>query len=143
MNIQAIAIEYSIPEYLVIIMPIVLFIMVIFLLFLAFKIFEPKFKLYKTDMFYGMLWKWKYKGEMVIDLWCYCPTCKSMLIVDDENCNATANLGDKTTFFVCHECGDNEIGRIKGGDRHYALKVIIRAILAKIRLNTFDIYAYR
>jgi predicted RNA-binding Zn-ribbon protein involved in translation (DUF1610 family) len=143
LNIESIAVEYNVPEYLVVLIPIILFIMVIFLVVLAFKIFEPKFKLYKIDMFHGMLWKWKYKGERIIDLWCYCPKCKSMLLVDDENCKATSNLGDKTTFFICHECGDHEVGRIKGGDRHYALKVIIRAILAKIRLKTFDIYLYK
>jgi len=143
MSIKEIALEYSVPEYLVIIIPIVLFVMVIFLVVMVFKIFEPKFKLYRADIFHGMLWKWKYKGDKIIDLWCYCPTCGSMLHVDDENCKTTTNLGDKVTFFICDTCNEREIGRIKGGDRKYALKVIIRAILAKIRLKTFDIYKYR
>jgi len=143
MNIQSIAQEYNVPEYIVYIVPIAIFLMAIFLVLLVFKIFEPKFKLYRADMLHGMLWKWKYKGDTIIDLWCYCPKCKSMLIVDDDNCKATINLGEKTTFFVCNECGGNEVGRIKGGDRHYALKVITREILAKIRLKTFDIYEHR
>jgi len=104
------------------------------------KIFEPKYKKYKQDMFKGMLWKWRYKGEKVIDLWCYCPACKSMLQVDDENCKTTLNLGEKITFFVCNNCEEKEIGRIKGGDRRFALKSIKREIFTKIRLNTFDIY---
>jgi len=66
-----------------------------------------------------------------------------MLHVDDENCRTTSNLGEKITFFICDTCNESEIGRIKGGDRQYALKVIVREILAKIRLNTFDIYAYK
>lgn len=143
MNISLIAQEYNVPEYLVISLPIALFLMVIFLVILSFKIFEPKFKLYRADMFHNMLWKWKYKGDKIIDLWCYCPECGSMLHVDDENCKATTTLGDKVTFFICDTCNEREIGRIKGGDRKYALKVVIRDILAKIRLKTFDIYEYK
>ena len=143
MSIQSLALEYNVPEYIVVGIPIALFVMVVFLIVLVFKILEPKYKLYRTDMFYGMIWRWKYKKEKIIDLWCYCPNCNSMLIVDDESCSATSTLGDKLTFFVCHECGDNEVGRIKGGDRRYALKVVIRDILAKIRLETFDIYKYK
>ncbi len=143
MNIQTIAQENNIPEYIVIAIPVALFLMTDFLIIIAFKIFEPKFKLYRTDMFHGMLWRWKYKKKSVIDLWCYCPTCEAMLMVDDENCKTTSNLGEKRTFFVFNECGGNEIGRIKGGDRHYALKFVIRGILTKIRLKTFDIYKYK
>jgi len=116
--------------------------MVVFIVILLFKILEPKHKQYKRDIFEGMIWKWKYKGDEIVTLWCYCPTCQNMLSVDDENCNATRNLGDMTTFFICHECGGDEKGRIKGGDRRYSLSVIKRAILAKIRLKTFDIYAH-
>ncbi len=135
--------EYGYPQWAVIVTFLVLTLMVVFIIVLIVKIVEPKHKQYRQDMFEGMLWKWHYKGDKIIDLWCYCPTCKSMLHVDDENCNATSSLGDKTTFFVCDTCDEKEVGRIKGGDRKYALKVIIRAILAKIRLKTFDIYAYK
>jgi len=135
--------EYGYPQWAVIVTFLVLTLMVVFIIVLIVKIVEPKHKQYRQDMFEGMLWKWHYKGDKIIDLWCYCPTCKSMLHVDDENCNATSSLGDKTTFFVCDTCDEKEVGRIKGGDRKYALKIIIRAILAKIRLKTFDIYAYK
>jgi len=135
--------KYGFSEWVIISSFISMTLMCIFIVVLIVKIQEPKYKMYKQDMFHGMLWKWKYKGERIIDLWCYCPTCKSMLHVDDENCKATSTLGDKTTFFICDTCNEREIGRIKGGDRRYALKVVIRAILAKIRLNTFDIYEYK
>jgi len=133
--------NYNIPQWLVATMPILIFLMFIFIVILFIKILEPKYKQYKMDIFEGMMWKWKYKQDDIIDLWCYCSTCKSMLIVDDENCKTTQNLGEKITFFICNECGEKEIGRIKGGDRKYALSVIKRAILAKIRLKTFDIYS--
>lgn len=132
---------YNVPETLVIAAPIFLFFILLFLIFLAIKLLEPKYRLYKQDTFYNLIWKWKWKGEEIIDLWCYCPTCNSMLYVDDENCKATSNLGEKITFFVCKDCGESEQGRIRGGDRRYALHVIKRAIMQKVRDRTFDIYA--
>lgn len=139
--IEQLSINYNTPEWLIVIVPIAIFLMVIFILVLVVQIFQPKYKRYLQDIFHGMIWKWKYNGGDIIDLWCYCPTCKESLIVDDENCNATKNLGEKITFFVCQECGGNEKGRIKGGDRRYALGIIKREILAKIRLKSFDIYS--
>ena len=143
MSIESISLQYNIPEYLVIIIPLVVIVITVFLIGLVVKIFEPKFKLYRADMFYGMLWRWRYRGDIIVDLWCYCPTCDSSLLIDDENCKATLNLGEKVTFFICNSCQESEIGKIKGGDRNHAIKVISRAILAKIRLRTFDIYKYK
>lgn len=141
--IEQLATQYNFPQWAIISSFLAIGIMVVFIIVLIIKIIEPKYKMYRQDMFEGMLWKWKYKGDKVIDLWCYCPHCGSMLHVDDENCKTTTTLGEKTTFFVCDTCDEREIGRIKGGDRKYALKVVLRAILAKIRLKTFDIYAYK
>jgi len=135
--------QYNFPEWAIIGSFLAIVIMLIFIIVLIVKILEPKHKMYRQDKFHGMMWKWKYKNDRIVDLWCYCPTCNSMLHVDDENCKATSTLGDKTTFFICDTCNEREIGRIKGGDRRYALKVVIRAILAKIRLNTYDIYEYK
>lgn len=131
---------YNVPVPLVLITPVFFLAIVVFLLFLLVKLLEPKYRLYKQDTFYNLIWKWKWKKNEVIDLWCYCPTCKSMLYVDDENCKTTSNLGEKITFFICQECGESEKGRIRGGDRRYALQVIKRAIMQKVRENSFDIY---
>ncbi|MBL0703506.1 MAG: hypothetical protein JJV95_05940 [Sulfurospirillum sp.] len=139
MNIEIMIQEYSIPEYLAGVILTALFLGAIFLLLVLARVFKPRWKFYRTDTFHNMTWKWRYKGDKVIDLWCYCPTCESMLIVDDDNSRATSNLGDKATFFICHKCGDSKMGRIKGGDRHYVLKSITRSILAKIRLKTFEV----
>jgi uncharacterized protein YlaI len=141
--VSQIAQEYDLPQWLVISGPIVIFFMVIFLIFLAFKIMEPCYRLYKEDMFYNVIWRWNWKGSEVIDLWCFCPTCKAMLFVDDENCRTTTMLNEKITFFVCHDCGEHEKGRLKGGDRRYVLNVVKRDIAAKVRHKTFDIYERR
>lgn len=138
--IKDLALKYNYPEWAVVVSLVFFAFFMVLIVVLIIKIIEPKYKMYKQDKFYNMFWKWKYKGDKIVDLWCYCPNCNSMLHVDDENCRTTSNLGEKITFFVCNECGEREVGRIVGGDRNYALKMVKREILAKIRLKTFDIY---
>lgn len=135
--------QYDLPEWLVISGPIAMFFILIFLVVITVKILEPTYRLYKEDLFYDVIWRWRWQGSDIIDLWCYCPTCKSMLFVDDENCKTTTNLNEKITFFVCHECGESEKGRVRGGGRRYALSVVKRDIAAKVRNKTFDIYLKR
>lgn len=135
------SVAYNTPVWLVLVTPVFLFFSFVFIVILLYKILQPSYKLYRIDIFHKMIWKWQYKQSDIIDLWCYCPTCGTMLSVDDENCRTTKNLGEKITFFVCQTCDGAEKGRIIGGDRAYALSVIKRAILGKIRQKTFDIYA--
>jgi len=135
--------QYGFSEWVVVGSFLATAILLAFIIFFIIKILEPKFKSYKQDMLHGMLWKWKYKGDKIIGLWCYCPQCRAMLHVDDEGCRSSSSLGDKLTFFICDSCDEREVGRIRGGDRNYALKIVTREILAKIRLKTFDIYAYK
>jgi predicted RNA-binding Zn-ribbon protein involved in translation (DUF1610 family) len=132
--------RYNYPEWIILLCIVFFIVFLVVIVFLIIKIIEPKYKQYTQDKFFNLNWKWKYKKDKIIDLWCYCPHCNSMLHVDDENCKTTSNLGEKITFFVCNNCGEREVGRITGGDRKYALKMVEREILSKIRLNTFDIY---
>ncbi|MBE0492077.1 MAG: hypothetical protein IBX44_07480 [Sulfurospirillum sp.] len=141
--LQSLATAYNLPFVLVLLAPIFLLIVLIFLLYFVWKIFEPRYKLYVSDLFYGVIWRWSWQGDSVVDLWCFCSTCKQMLFVDDENCKTTTKLHEKNTFFVCKTCGQKEVGRIKGGDRRYALNMIKRDIAAKVRHKTFDIYTKR
>lgn len=141
--VEGLSKEYSLPEWIVIGTPIFFFFLFTILIFLAIKILEPKYRLYKADKFYNIIWRWKWRKDEIIDLWCYCPECNAMLFVDDENCKTTTNLNEKITFFICRECGDREKGRIKGGDRRYSLSTVKRDIFGKVRNSSFDIYEYK
>lgn len=138
--VNDLSLYYELPKWLVVLGPIAMFLSFVFLIVLIFKILEPKHRLYKEDIFYDVIWRWRWRGDQIIDLWCYCPTCKAMLYVDDENSKATSKLGEKITFFVCHDCGESEKGRIRGGGRKYSLQVIKREIVNKIRSKSYDIY---
>lgn len=96
---------------------------------MLFILFQPKYKKFKSIQMYDVLWKWKWRDKKVFALACYCPTCGNELGYDDEYARTTQSIQDKITFFICHKCGGVEKGRIKGGDREYAKKIIKRQIM--------------
>ena len=105
--------------------------------FWLFYISRPAYKQFKEAILYDVLWKWQWKGQSIIGLWCYCPDCGGDLVCDDENCKTTSNLNEKTTFFICNGCGGHEKGRIKGGDRRYAITVVRRELRRRVSSGEF------
>ena len=128
---------YNIPQWAVNIGAITIFIILVAFPFVAKKLLEPKYRKFRQMSMYNVLWRWKYKKDDIIGLWCYCPKCLSILSCDDENCRATEELQDKITFFVCNECGGNEQGRVVGGDRRYAVSLVKREVLRQIRTTEY------
>lgn len=128
---------YNIPQWAVNIGAITIFIILVAFPFVAKKLLEPKYRKFRQMSMYNVLWRWKYKKDEIVGLWCYCPKCLSMLSCDDENCRATEELQDKITFFVCNECGGNEQGRVVGGDRRYAVSLVKREVLREIRTGEY------
>lgn len=128
---------YNIPQWAVNIGAITIFIILVAFPFVAKKLLEPKYRKFRQMSMYNVLWRWKYKKDEIVGLWCYCPKCLSMLSCDDENCRATEELQDKITFFVCHECGGHEQGRVVGGDRRYAISLVKREVLREIRTGEY------
>lgn len=128
---------YNIPQWAVNIGAITIFIILVAFPFVAKKLLEPKYRKFKQMSMYNVLWRWKYKKDEIVGLWCYCPKCLSMLSCDDENCRATEELQEKITFFVCHECGGHEQGRVVGGDRRYAVSLVKREVLREIRTGEY------
>lgn len=128
---------YNIPQWAVNVGAITIFIILVAFPFVAKKLLEPKYRKFKQMSMYNVLWRWKYKKNEIVGLWCYCPKCLSMLSCDDENCRATEELQEKITFFVCHECGGHEQGRVVGGDRRYAISLVKREVLREIRTGEY------
>lgn len=129
---------YTIPQWAVNGAAIVICIILVISPFVARYLMRPKYNKFREMFLFKVLWQWKYKKGDIISLWCYCPKCQGMLICDDENCRTTATLQDKITFFVCDACGGNEIGRVVGGDRRYALSLVRRDIWRHIKDGTYN-----
>lgn len=128
---------YNIPQWAVNTGAITIFIILVAFPFVARKLMEPKHRKFKELPMYNVVWRWKYKKDEIVGLWCHCPQCHGMLMCDDENCRATEELQDKITFFVCHECGGHEQGRVVGGDRRYAISLVKREALRQIRTGDY------
>ncbi|MDR2635520.1 MAG: hypothetical protein LBC08_01690 [Campylobacteraceae bacterium] len=94
-------------------------------------------KKFNSISLYKVIWKWQYKKNRIISLWCYCPECGSALLCDDEYCRSTVALTSKTTFLICKNCGDVEKSRIVGGDRNYLLKIVKFEIQKRIKNSTY------
>ena len=129
---------YHIPKWAVDSAAIAIFCILILSPFVAYYLMRPKYHNYREMFLFKVLWRWKYKKGDVISLWCYCPKCGGMLICDDENCRTTTQLQEKITFFVCNECGGDELGRVVGGDRRYALSLVRRDIWRHIKEGSYN-----
>lgn len=129
---------YAIPQWIVNSGAIAICIILVASPFVARFLMRPKYYKFREMLLFKVLWRWKYKKGDIIALWCYCPKCRAMLFCDDENCRTTDVLQDKITFFVCNECGGNELGRVVGGDRRYALSLVRRDIWRHIKDGTYN-----
>jgi predicted RNA-binding Zn-ribbon protein involved in translation (DUF1610 family) len=98
---------------------------------------SEEYKKFNSISLYNVIWKWKYKKDNIVSLWCYCPECGSELICDDEYCRSAIMLTNKTTFLICQKCGEAEKSRIVGGDRNYLLKMVRFEIQKRIKNGTY------
>lgn len=95
---------------------------------------EPGYKRYVKDTLKGAKWRWSWHGGSISNLWCFCPTCDAQLIPSE---------GVDSTYFICERCSPTERHRRDGfpgrvitilrGDRHYAVGIIEREILRRVR----------
>ena len=129
---------YAIPQWIVNSGAIAICVILISFPFIARLLMRPKYHKFRELILFKVLWRWKYKKGDVIGLWCYCPKCQSMLMVDDENCRSEETLQHKITYFVCPNCGGHELGRVIGGDRRYALSLVRRDIWRHIRDGSYN-----
>lgn len=129
---------YTIPQWAVNTGAIAIFCILVAFPFVVRHLMQPKYYRFRELILFKVLWRWKYKKGDVVGLWCYCPKCQAMLMVDDENCRSNESLQDKVTYFICNECGGHELGRVVGGDRRYALSLVKRDLWRHIKEGTFN-----
>lgn len=129
---------YNIPQWAVNTGAIAIFCILVAFPFVVRHLMQPKYYRFRELILFKVLWRWKYKKGDVVGLWCYCPKCQAMLMVDDENCRSNESLQDKVTYFICNECGGHELGRVVGGDRRYALSLVKRDLWRHIKEGTFN-----
>ncbi len=129
---------YTIPQWLVNTGAITIFCILVAFPFVVRHLMQPKYYRFRELLVFKVLWRWKYKRGDIVGLWCYCPKCQAMLMVDDENCRSSDSLQNKITYFICNECGGHELSRVVGGDRRYVLSLVKRDIWRYIKEGTYN-----
>ena len=90
---------------------------------------------YREDTLDGLKWRWRWEGDRITDLWCFCPSCDAQLVYQE---------GFAETEFICENCPSDGsmnpyrprgrvVGTIHGGDKRYASGAIQREIFRRIR----------
>ena len=90
---------------------------------------------YTEDILDGLKWRWRWRGNRIDDLWCFCPICDAELVPSES-------YGE--TDFICERCpADGTLnsfgsrGRVvetvRGGSRYYAMGAAKREIRRRIR----------
>ena len=96
---------------------------------------DPRFRNYTEDVIDGVRWRWRWIGNQIAALCCFCLTCDAELVYDD---------GIYETRLICERCpSDGRInpkgsrGRllttVRGGGRGYAVASVEREIIRRIR----------
>jgi hypothetical protein len=97
---------------------------------------EPTFsESYTSDSFFGAVWRWRYLGSGIDNLWCFCPGCDGQLVYEEARNDGmrpgSIGIPPHFTSFSCERCR-TERCRIEG-DREHALHRVQREIDRKIR----------
>ena len=93
------------------------------------SIYEHWYTSYVEDTLHGAKWRWRWEGNSIADLWCYCPRCEAILVYSE------GSFYGKTDF-ICENCDRSIIASIPGGDKDYALRVVTREIDRRIRTGS-------
>ena len=88
----------------------------------------------ENDRMYGAVWRWRWVGNSISNLWCYCPNCDATLVYVNQS--ILDYRVDPKTDFVCENC-NTIIATIKGGNKEYALGAIEREIDRRVRTGEY------
>ena len=95
----------------------------------------PPFLKYTEDIIDGAKWRWRWSGNKIANLLCFCPSCDAQLVYSDSF---------DSTDFICERCPSDgtispyggrgrTVAKVMGGGRQYAVAATEREILRRIR----------
>ena len=96
---------------------------------------HPTYRDYTEDMLDGVRWRWRWVGNKIYNLWCFCPICDAQLVYSEAI---------SSTRLICERCPSDgsltQIGKrgrvvatIEGGDKDYAIAAAEREVSRRIR----------
>jgi len=107
----------------------IVLLLVVFALYYTFFRVQEDFYNYKDDTLYGVHWRWSWKKDTIMNLQCFCPSCDSVLVYEND-------FILHKTYFLCPTC-DEQKAVIGGGDSKYSFGIVKREIQRKIRTKEY------
>ncbi|MCE2451320.1 MAG: hypothetical protein J4F48_00420 [Nitrospinae bacterium] len=89
---------------------------------------KTDYRSYVEDSMFGAIWRWRWEGNAISDLCCYCPRCDGTLV---------SNYLFGETEFLCENCNHSVRATIRGGDKYYAIGAVEREIGRRIRTSEY------
>lgn len=86
---------------------------------------------YRSDVFFGARWTWKFCLGRPTDIWCECPHCSTTLVYTED----FSIRGDERKYFSCETCGHRS--QSFEGNQRFAISKIHRQIERKIKTGEY------
>ena len=90
---------------------------------------KPDYTSYVEDSIFGAKWRWRWEGNAISDLRCFCPRCDGTLVYNETP------FGE--TEFLCENCNHSVRATIRGGNKYYAIGAVEREIGRRIRTGEY------
>lgn len=95
---------------------------------------RPAYHEYTEDLMYGARWRWRWAGDSITHLWCYCPECDAELV---EDVVSDFYSGATGTDFICENCGRKVItSTLVSTD---LISAVNRQILRRVRTGEYSV----
>ena len=133
---SALSSDYSLAGWLVLglgIFALFGFLTVIFLLYALLRPdTESEYLNYTEDIIDGVLWRWSWNKNSIVNLVCYCQNCDAQLIFQDNY---------SYTNLICERCDfprtSSQFTASVQGDQFYVLNATKREILRRVRKKQY------
>lgn len=97
----------------------------------------PEYHSYVEGTIFGLKWRWRWNHNETENLWSYCPTCDGELVYNDSSRYGLGYSTSHETIFICENCSNSVVGRVKGGNKSHTLGAVNREIRRRIRTNEY------
>ena len=129
--------DYKTPGWVLTLLTILALVTVTRFVMGLFPKFAPDHTKFIEMRLYGAKWQWAWAGELISNLWCYCPTCQAELVYDDSSNHDVYSNEKEHTKFICENCNGEVVAKVDGGNKEYALGAVKREVRRKVRTGEY------
>lgn len=122
--------DYAIPGWLVLLMGTLSLVVIFRFVAKRFAKDEPIHLKYVEDRIFGTTWRWRWAGDQIVKLWCFCPTCDAQLVHNQDY---------ESVDFNCENCGRTVFSKNSWADD--VVSAAEREILRRLRTREAPVFS--